>query len=450
MDRVYQDAELCLAAAASADAMGGLFRARDPTAISPFKIDMALSSSSSEEVTPRRHSFSVYCAGEVPMVTWGRLIDECPLNTRGWVQQERVLAPRTIHFAEDQVCWECKELQAYEAGPDDAMEESRWEMIKNWEAKGPEAVKSAQVQAQLRLTNDGPKKGEEVAPASSSSLRPAARDMYKAWREIIAQYTSCQLSHESDKLVAASGMAKAFGRHLAQQQYGLDEKEEEEEEEYLAGLWRGRLIYELLWNRARWYRNDTGDRNVRYGVSKDRLTTTRRHKEYRAPSWSWASIDGPVEWANQKRWEEIAAVKSTRVDLVDALDPTMQVKYGEITLQTYLVPQSRIPRGSQVVEIFDVEGEQEQDTRPLFLAPLCISRRISVNQYTAGDVWRESIGLILAEVDVDDDRAKFRRLGLFRATCRVKEWIVEEGGQGRWVEKEWWYGEEDKRDVTVV
>jgi hypothetical protein len=34
-------------------------------------------------------------------------VDEAPLNTRAWVMQERFLSTRTIHFAANQMYWEC-------------------------------------------------------------------------------------------------------------------------------------------------------------------------------------------------------------------------------------------------------------------------------------------------------------------------------------------------------
>lgn len=36
-------------------------------------------------------------------------VEEGPLNKRAWVMQERYLARRTLHFAADQVYWECGE-----------------------------------------------------------------------------------------------------------------------------------------------------------------------------------------------------------------------------------------------------------------------------------------------------------------------------------------------------
>lgn len=46
----------------------------------------------------------------------GLSIDKSILNSRGWVLQERLLSRRTIHFASDQVYWECREHIVAEDG----------------------------------------------------------------------------------------------------------------------------------------------------------------------------------------------------------------------------------------------------------------------------------------------------------------------------------------------
>ena len=37
-----------------------------------------------------------------------------PLSGRGWVLQERLLAPRTLHFGREQLFWECCECRHLE------------------------------------------------------------------------------------------------------------------------------------------------------------------------------------------------------------------------------------------------------------------------------------------------------------------------------------------------
>ena len=38
---------------------------------------------------------------------WDRQVTDTALNKRGWVFQERLLAPRVLHFARHQILWEC-------------------------------------------------------------------------------------------------------------------------------------------------------------------------------------------------------------------------------------------------------------------------------------------------------------------------------------------------------
>lgn len=76
------------------------------------------------------------------------------------------------------------------------------------------------------------------------------------WNKIVFQYSQAHLTKEKDKLPALSGIA----RRLC----------EESKDRYLAGLWRRTIEKELFWR------------------SKH---PALRRPPYRAPSWSWASVD---------------------------------------------------------------------------------------------------------------------------------------------------------------
>lgn len=39
--------------------------------------------------------------------TWHRGVEAAPLNSRGWVLQERAFSLRTLHFGGEQMFWEC-------------------------------------------------------------------------------------------------------------------------------------------------------------------------------------------------------------------------------------------------------------------------------------------------------------------------------------------------------
>jgi hypothetical protein len=82
---------------------------------------------------------------------------------------------------------------------------------------------------------------------------------------MIWDYSSRNLTVSADKLVAFAGVAECFQKFFGGS--------------YFAGLWENSLLLDLLW----------------YKVSDEPLPRTRP-TEYRAPSWSWASIDGRVQF----------------------------------------------------------------------------------------------------------------------------------------------------------
>jgi hypothetical protein len=89
------------------------------------------------------------------------------------------------------------------------------------------------------------------------------------WYELVASYTKRLLSFDTDRLPAISGLASAIRRPPG--------------DEYLCGIWKLDLPLCLLWNAF-----PSG--------SKDGQLTSRRHREYYSPSWSWASITGAIDF----------------------------------------------------------------------------------------------------------------------------------------------------------
>jgi hypothetical protein len=85
---------------------------------------------------------------------------------------------------------------------------------------------------------------------------------YRQWDNVVMAYTKCNLTEEQDKLIAISGLAESFRTKT--------------KDEYLAGLWRRVLPYQLLWR-----------------VKQPHLTS--RPQRYVAPSWSWAAVKGAVK-----------------------------------------------------------------------------------------------------------------------------------------------------------
>ena len=176
------------------------------------------------------------------------------LETRGWTLQEQLLSPRIVHFNDTEMTWECNTENVCECG--NAMGSSKLE--KN-----------------------------RVEPDSINNDNTTCSIRGLEWREVVAEYSRRILTYSNDRLPAISGLAATV-----QATNGSD---------YIAGLWRSNLPHDLLW-----YSQTTG--SPYFG--EEARVTGGRHTTYHAPSWSWASITGPVTFASSKAnplWEILAA-----------------------------------------------------------------------------------------------------------------------------------------------
>jgi hypothetical protein len=86
----------------------------------------------------------------------------------------------------------------------------------------------------------------------------------RRWRSIVKEYSRRILSNGEDKLPAVSAIT--------------EEHADETQDQYIAGLWRKSLAYDLFWIVQSWHEN------------------ARRPADFRAPSWSWAALNEPVGW----------------------------------------------------------------------------------------------------------------------------------------------------------
>jgi hypothetical protein len=83
------------------------------------------------------------------------------------------------------------------------------------------------------------------------------------WPDIARLYSAANLTFGKDKLPALSGIARLYHNETGDQ--------------YLAGLWRTKIEEQLCWRR--WSSKPSAERPL-----------------WRAPSWSWTSIDEEVSW----------------------------------------------------------------------------------------------------------------------------------------------------------
>ena len=182
---------------------------------------------------------------------WLAEVVNAPLNRRAWVVQERILSPRTLHFGSNQLFWECCELSACELFPHGF----------------PSVLPCTNLKSCIR-SRDRP----AHSPVTLSSLY-ADQTGWAAWFIIVSDYSRGRLTVPSDKLVAVSGLARLMQPRMKCR--------------YLAGLWEEKLLHQLPWL------SPGSERREAEG-----LTPT---VAYRSPSWSWASVDRPVEATDESR-----------------------------------------------------------------------------------------------------------------------------------------------------
>jgi hypothetical protein len=229
MAEVYSNSYCNIAAAHAADGTYGCFIERDPPLVKPLKVNLNWGPNP-----------GTYYA--IQWLYWRRNVMEIPLNTRAWVCQERYLAPRNLYFGETQLYWECCDCLASETFP----------------LGLPPGVGRSRKSLDPRLD------GAALRRAQDLSNVPEL-DAFSLWDRIVYTYSNGKLTYSNDKLVALSGLASRMQKHTQSQ--------------YLAGMWRKHLAYQLLWTVG----------GIQWVVSRARPNV------YTAPSWSWASMHGTVE-----------------------------------------------------------------------------------------------------------------------------------------------------------
>lgn len=266
MADVYFNSDLSIAASDSKDSRGGIYRRRNPLAITPCMIPAACNSSGPEcvyAVNPNhRHT-------QVPL-------DETHLSTRAWTIQERLLAPRVVHFTRWEVYWECGSGICCETFPEQLPVPHQPE-VKKWLA----------------------------TPEGQESDLDILEGFWDIWSDIVRAYTEAQLTKISDKLVAIAGLARRM-HTVARGRLGR----------YVAGLWELQFERQLGWCCP-----DPTEISV---------------SQYIAPTWSWACIAGPVYFADQEtdaEGFETPIVNCLGVTTQPDSDPFGPILSGSVTVR---------------------------------------------------------------------------------------------------------------------
>jgi hypothetical protein len=248
---IYSRALCNIAATEAIDGSSGLFFERDPTAECPFWVDanMKLDRIGSEKISSVIGMFELF-----PIDHYVWFLEDGPLNKRAWVMQERFLSTRVMHFSAYKVFWECLENISSEIFPDAIPQQARpqWFQDSQW---------------LKRMFFQSPR-------TDGWETDGLGTDLFDSWQVFAKAYSSCDLSEESDKLVAINGIRQILSKSTGNQ--------------LVCGLWLGRLVQELCWARyTSVYRP-----MVRSGAASP--------QKWRAPTWSWASTNVEIHPSNMR------------------------------------------------------------------------------------------------------------------------------------------------------
>ena len=151
---------------------------------------------------------------------WKTSVDNGPLRKRAWTLQERMLSGRLLHFGTEDVFWQCARTLECQSYP----EESAWVTTESF-PKG---------RCALDATVSGVDASRQCAVHVRLALRWNALENFREmWQNIVPVYNRCDLTFDSDKLVAIGGLARWLHAW-----HGVS---------YYAGLWEEGMLFQLLW-----------------------------------------------------------------------------------------------------------------------------------------------------------------------------------------------------------
>ena len=161
-------------------------------------------------------------------------------------------------------------------------------------------------------------------------------DFDNFWNDLIERYSIAKLTRDSDRIVALSGLAEALHAKTR--------------DDYLVGMWRSNIYSGLLW------------------AVRERDLRKPRPRQYRAPTWSWLSIDSPVESFKSKlrSWYCTVAVLDTQITY-STTSQFGDVKSAVLRIQyEYLCPVVLKPRAANDPLWRMIIGDKESDESAVF------------------------------------------------------------------------------------
>ncbi|KAJ6504003.1 heterokaryon incompatibility protein-domain-containing protein [Mycena sanguinolenta] len=242
-----------------------------------------------------------------------------PVDRRAWCLEERILSPRRLLFCSHALQFECQKTRVNVNGSPLGLPDMYPRL--------PDHT----------FTHDETKSVLDRSEAEEGEL-------VGDWDRVLNDYTSRRLTKSKDKLVAIAGVAEQFQLFWPQSRY-------------IAGLWTHQFPEALLWY-------------VETGLERQPMPLPRP-TTYRAPSWSWAAVDGAVETL---RWIPLAqdtnsfcTIKHCEVHLKRETNPYGEVKFGWLLLEAeeMLVEWEPMGGSGNIHSLFKMAKPGQLPTLPL-------------------------------------------------------------------------------------
>ncbi|KAK2769580.1 hypothetical protein CKAH01_15116 [Colletotrichum kahawae] len=315
MGNIYQCAVFTIIASAAKDVRQGFLRERPAT----FGREAGIT-------TQPQPMFSIKAYGkrgkhfvQVPILLTPYHFDYPePWYTRAWTFQELLFSRRRLQYLNNQTTWSCY------CGKEVAQQCDGW-------VGGKAHTHPGYGNAEQETFTDVM---EILKNPNGTQFNPS--ELLEYWYELVDTYCTRNLTYQSDRLPAISGIAQEFAVAL--------------KDEYICGLWKSDLPSGLLWS------SSFAQKSLKNSVR--RPGPVERAK----PTWSWSAFDDDVTWINthlRKQKDSDFEILSHDVELVSTDAPFGEVRKGELRVRGLM---KRIPMPSRSAEngipVIVVEGTE--------------------------------------------------------------------------------------------
>ena len=179
-----------------------------------------------------------------------------PVGDRAWCYQEDLLSRRKLIFGREQLFFHCASREFHESGP-----------VLNRIRSRSQTFNDIFLSLDLDTIGESPNVRRE--------------GVISAWYTIVQEFSACSMFDPHDVFAALMGVAKKVQGMLRSR--------------YLAGLWEDDIIQGLLWQGVADTMPGLGYLPLQRPVERNTKKPLRLGlPAIRAPSWSWASVEGAV------------------------------------------------------------------------------------------------------------------------------------------------------------